>query len=396
MKHPLALSCHLKNPLLFVFRVPYLHLLVFFICIGFGSTVNAQTVYFEIRNEVRTGLNYDFDVFMYADQMNTYHSRGQIYLFYDTAAFGTSLIANGNVAFQHGTLLSGTIFFPPSTTIPQYSTTLNDNGNRVVATWGSTFGGCDPASVALLYTLVPTTPTQLYHFTFIMKDSTKPANILFDGGLMGGQQFFVNPNPPPNPQPSDCEIPYSDGILPVALAHFDAVPDGVQEVNVKISWSTDLERNSSHFVLERRVGSEGTFKAISMIPTLDQLAGGNYEYIDNTPIGTDLYYQLKSVSMDGHFAYSKIIHLHRTLDDLIPIILYPTPTNGMLTIKSTNPNVQINSLRLYDMSGRRLIQRQISASGEFEFDLSPYSRGVYLLELQAQDGALVRKQVVKK
>lgn len=395
MKHPVALSHYFKKPLLPVIRVPFFRLIAFlFMVAGFGPSLIGQTVYFEIKNEVQNGSDYDFDVYMYADQLNTYHSRGQVYMYYDTAAFGQTLVNNGKVTFQHLTLLNGII--PPPFNTPQYTTTLNDNGNRVVATWGSAFGGCDPASVSLIYTIVPDTPTPLYHFTFRMKDPSKPANILFDGGLMGGQQFFVNPNPPPNPQPSDCELPYSDGILPILLSDFHAMPSGVEENEVKVTWATSMERNSSHFVLERRIGNNGTFKPIAMIPTMDELAGGSYTFIDKSAIGKDIFYQLKSVNMDGHFAYSHVIHLHRFFPTSSPYTIYPNPTNGLIHIQPMNESLQVQHLSLYDMQGRLISQTAVPSAEVIEVDLATYPKGIYLIELQHTDGSTFRKQVIRK
>ncbi len=80
-------------------------------------------------------------------------------------------------------------------------------------------------------------------------------------------------------------------------------------------------------------------------------------------------------------------------NETIKIGIAPNPTNGKLSISSKEI---ITSYRLYDYSGRLVIQSNEQPSAQFELDLSSYAEGVYHLVVQLESGVLTEKILLKK
>jgi len=95
----------------------------------------------------------------------------------------------------------------------------------------------------------------------------------------------------------------SGGPLPVKLNSFT-----VQKINnsAKITWSTEQETNSSHFIVERSVDGR-TWNTIATVA-----AAGNsshridYAIYDNAPMRGINYYRLKQLDKDAKYDYSDI------------------------------------------------------------------------------------------
>ncbi len=70
------------------------------------------------------------------------------------------------------------------------------------------------------------------------------------------------------------------------------------------------------------------------------------------------------------------------------IQLYPNPANDLVYIVSTE---KISSVSLLDMTGKKLYFSEKTA----QIDVSPFAKGIYLLEIQTLKGKVVKKVVVE-
>ena len=74
----------------------------------------------------------------------------------------------------------------------------------------------------------------------------------------------------------------------------------------------------------------------------------------------------------------------------IELLMYPNPASDIVNLES---NVLIQEYKLIDMSGRVLKEIQLNDFGD-ELDLSPYSNGVYFIDLKSKDNR-IRKKIIK-
>lgn len=90
----------------------------------------------------------------------------------------------------------------------------------------------------------------------------------------------------------------------------------------------------------------------------------------------------KSATIPSDTLHAK--QVERPLDELVglqKIRIYPNPTKGMLRIDFPELANQQPIIRMYDQSGRMIIQKTAQTSGN-EVDLSIYPPGFYLMVIQ--------------
>ncbi len=158
-----------------------------FLLLAFSSLFAQPTISFQIRNEVRTGNIYAFDIYARGDSNYTFHNRGQLYLNYSSQAFGDSIVAKRRIKRpKHLFLLNEISFIGPKYVTLNY---VDNTSNRISITWESNFSGIPPLPGA--HTEVPPKWTSLYHLEFTMVDTTAEAGISFEQNLMKAQQFYL-------------------------------------------------------------------------------------------------------------------------------------------------------------------------------------------------------------
>ena len=90
--------------------------------------------------------------------------------------------------------------------------------------------------------------------------------------------------------------------------------------------------------------------------------------------------------MDGINSINFTQHRQQSVD------IYPVPSKGMLYVKLKNGNGAIRSIFITDLSGRRILSRQLlKMSQEVELKLENIASGVYLIHVEMPDQSLVRK-----
>jgi hypothetical protein len=76
----------------------------------------------------------------------------------------------------------------------------------------------------------------------------------------------------------------------------------------------------------------------------------------------------------------------------INISLYPNPVDGVLYIQSSDLTLSSNSVKIYSIDGKLLLEETLKRNS---IDVSKLSKGLYLIELQLNQGKVV-KQFVKE
>ncbi len=179
--------------------------------------------------------------------------------------------------------------------------------------------------------------------------------------------------------------------LPVRLVSFRAVVVGDR---VSLGWETTLERNASHFTVERS-GNGRTFEAIGRVAaTGDTKNRQAYGLFDALPLPGINYYRLHMVDRDDKSEYSTIVSA--TLDDATPAMaLLGNPVSGGI-IRLAVRNMEGANYQLRSLTGQVIgAQTGIQTERTVELRLSqPLPAGVYLLEAQAKARRLTLKVVV--
>ena len=77
-------------------------------------------------------------------------------------------------------------------------------------------------------------------------------------------------------------------------------------------------------------------------------------------------------------------------------IIYPNPAQSSLTILINKPDVTRINVDLYSISGRLLMEQNISGDNMFNLDLTPFSNGVYLLKVYDGKDVSVERLVIQR
>ena len=74
------------------------------------------------------------------------------------------------------------------------------------------------------------------------------------------------------------------------------------------------------------------------------------------------------------------------------IQLYPTPTTNTLFITT---NIMINTIRIFDLSGKLVIQKDNLTPGRHSVDLHHLKNGVYVLQILSSNNQLITHKIIK-
>jgi len=75
------------------------------------------------------------------------------------------------------------------------------------------------------------------------------------------------------------------------------------------------------------------------------------------------------------------------------ILMTPNPTSGLLSVQFYPNPVNLRAISIFDMSGRKVLERQTGSTGynRYDFDLSPFASGMYTVRLIFTDQTVVQK-----
>lgn len=171
----------------------------------------------------------------------------------------------------------------------------------------------------------------------------------------------------------DCRL------LPLKILEFDA--NKVNTNTVTVTWKISESSAISRFEIERSSGNSWSWEKVG---TLSYLGDGDYSFLDANIPETNLFYRLKVIEVDGHFTYSAIKALTNNSSQAFAISVYPSPSSGNITVKST---ASIKLLRVYDYAGK-IVQYQSFNLGEklCYLNLTTLPKSVYMLEVVNRDG----------
>jgi hypothetical protein len=272
-------------------------------------------------------------------------------------SFKIRIASNGPIRYQVDYRINSGAFFPIATITGPPRTTGNYSLNPV-----------DLSGIAALQN-VP--PTSIVTFRITPFDCTGDGVFYFGAGTTDLS--------------SDLSITgrFTDNSpVPVTLSAFRSQRVGHA---VKLTWTTQLENNFSHFLLERSTDAR-SYEVIATVNASGNTRGSSYSYHDAPHLSNPkYYYRLKMMDMDGKFTYSKV--LLENFNGKKSLSLYPSivPGNQMTVLfDKVSDRAEIKILG----SGGKLIRRinMNGGSGYEVVDLSNVASGMYVLVLQDASG----------
>jgi len=180
-------------------------------------------------------------------------------------------------------------------------------------------------------------------------------------------------------------------VLPVTWLYFKGV---TQDKNNLLDWATASEQNSKHFEIERSVNGID-YRRIGIVAAAgNSSTRSTYRYIDRDidRLNSNVFfYRLQQVDIDNHARQSNIVRLLYNQTGKSQTIVYPNPTNRMITITVGDEKLVGTMAALYDEAGRLLETFKIQNTSQ-QLLLDKYMNGVYYIRLSNNETLRVIKQ----
>ena len=172
----------------------------------------------------------------------------------------------------------------------------------------------------------------------------------------------------------------------------------------ELDWTTRVDINTDHFVIERRHESETDFKEIGQVEANSDMTLTSHEYdfddFDVTQSGV-YYYRLKQFDKNGRFTYSKIISIRVSTEDELNVFIYPNPVNDLLKVELWIPQDTELDVRVFDQTGKTVLYAPFSeykTKGKYSELLNTANliSGQYVLQIKTISGVINKKFTVSR
>jgi hypothetical protein len=184
--------------------------------------------------------------------------------------------------------------------------------------------------------------------------------------------------------------------LPVELISFNA---NCSSNDVKITWETASEYNSSHFIIE---GSENGFSWKKLV---DLPSSGNsnslitYEFTVPSDIARAInYYRLMQVDVDGNSTQYGAISKSCNPTSSFDAVIAPNPNNGKFALNIFSDRSQEILIQLTNSDGKIISSEQLensAGSSSHYMNLEGIATGIYTLQVYHLNGVLNKKIVIQ-
>ncbi|WP_435578279.1 T9SS type A sorting domain-containing protein [Gilvibacter sp.] len=227
-------------------------------------------------------FTYEVDVFIASDSDFKLGS-GQVYLNYNTAAFGNSVFTNGNITISQpdGSILGQVFGFPA---YRDFITNDNTPSRVSFAFQQGVSSGTIPSDN------VTSTPTQLFHMSMVMVDNMVDPGVCYESGDLFDDQFFTACGPAAVGFPNCTDNPGTQ----ITNDNFDcsgAAPAGCQAVTTwnGSSWDNGAPSATKNAIIDgyyetADTGSQVSFTACSLLVTdtgVLIIGDGDYVTVEN-------------------------------------------------------------------------------------------------------------------
>lgn len=182
----------------------------------------------------------------------------------------------------------------------------------------------------------------------------------------------------------------SSGNLPIILGDFNATVDNG---SVNLAWTTELEINSDHFLVQSSTDAGGNWTTLATVAAAGNSASPiNYSYVDGHPANGTTEFRLVMVDRDGKLAYSAVKAIR--IGSIASVSVYPNPASDVVNVTLTGERSAGANIRVVNLSGQVLLEKNVTNAGgtTVALTVSAFPAGNYLIVIAGSDGT---KQVNK-
>lgn len=280
------------------------------------------------------------------------------------------------------------VSFPNTVTVNQASLTLG--GGSFTPSW-TVNGGGTVLTLNLSGAGIPARvfngPQTIFSMTVSVTGATVGGPLQFTLTNINAPAVAGNSNTGDDNASSPITI--TAAALPVKLVDFTATAKGCVSA---LRWHTASEQNASHYEVE--VSENGAdFNRAGIVKakgttSLEQ----HYSFDYRMKSGTNWFFRLKMVDLDGSFAYSAV--QKAACNDLSTgVVIAPNPVVSAVNISGMDMGT--NMITIQDVKGKQV--QRLSVSGrETTIDCSSYAPGIYNIHIENEQGNVISRKLVKQ
>lgn len=186
-----------------------------------------------------------------------------------------------------------------------------------------------------------------------------------------GASGVITPNYTP-PQATELS-PACTFVLPATLLYFKA---SITHNDVVTRWQVAQPEDARVYVVERKQEDE-SWKEVVRVPP--RTGVDTYTAPDRKLAAGKYLYRLKIISKDGATVFSSQQRVHISARQELTV--YPNPARDVLQVML--PEGADKELRIFDLSGRLLLQKRIAGTRSplVSLDVSSLNKGLYILRI---------------
>ena len=172
--------------------------------------------------------------------------------------------------------------------------------------------------------------------------------------------------------------------LPVLLTSFTA-----EEKNgaVQLKWATGTEINTAYFQIEKSADGKN-FRHLQTVAAKNALTGSTYQDVDLKPFAGSNFYRLKTVDIDGKYAYSPVVKLDVRTE--ASIVVSPNPAQSFISV---NGIANLKQLRIIDNNGKKL--KEFAPASDNKYSVQDLKPGLYILQFISETGTQSQKLIIQ-
>jgi hypothetical protein len=187
--------------------------------------------------------------------------------------------------------------------------------------------------------------------------------------------------------------------LPVKLKTFNANLKGDNVVD--LTWTTAMEINVSHFVIEKSVNGSSFTDAGIVFAFGNSTIERNYSMTDKLMNTQDavIYYRLRSVDNDGktELSETRAVRISSKPQSTVTVLTYPNPASNELriTVPSGWQNKKV-VYELYTANGQAVRRIENGNSSQTEtLNISALAPGFYMVRVSC-NGEVAQQKIIKQ
>ena len=161
-----------------------------------------------------------------------------------------------------------------------------------------------------------------------------------------------------------------------------------------IKWSTAMEENNSHFIIERTHDGAAWEEIGEVAGAGNSAVVLDYSYIDMQPYSDVNFYRIKQVDFDGKFDYSRTVMLNSMIEHATyKIKMFPNPAQDVVTLSWNGERSGV--VRVLNIAGTEVQRYNVSYQSQLQLNVSTLPNGNYIVDYNGDGGELSERLIVR-